>query len=305
MVSRTFIRLNILILALSMIGCGTDEDEEEIKTESDPPPTYCDVPATLERTTNTDRAGEVNFCSAAWVEVTDNVPCVSPAVCETENRQCMKEAGKLSEQCLLPCGGGKICPEGMHCRDCEDSEPYCADTNTCPKPHLRRYDANGAECQQGQSVVIAPAPADVTALCEEYNFNSRCDVSCWQSEQCCDSQQGQEMACISDQRHYDALEKHELIQKCVVTCDSVSDCGSEGGQKYCCMPLDSDDDGRYKTSLLLGTASSSRICWYRGIHDFCPDISGGGGGGGSNACQQCRNTCSGQGSWCQCDDECN
>jgi len=37
---------------------------------------------------------------------------------------------------------------------------------------------------------------------------------------------------------------------------------------------------------------------------LCADTVPGGGGANSDACDQCKRTCSGQGSWCQCDEEC-
>lgn len=297
----------VVLVALVIAGSGCDSSDGGNESDTGTPEAvpYCDHPETRARTADTERAGKVSFCSAAWVEATDNTACLSEAECADQGRRCMKEPGYYSYRCFEACGNGLVCPEGQYCLECEDSEPHCAASSSCPRPKVKRYDANGQECAEGEYTVSAPDATRVTALCA--NFASEdCGVACLDSVECCNSADGTPRACISAEAHYNALGKHTYSQMCRPTCSSASDCSTDS-TKWCCLSYDAADD-EYTTTRVHGQSDAIRVCWSRGIYDFCPKSSGGGGSGGSgglSACEQCRRTCSGQGSWCQCDNECS
>lgn len=228
----------------------------------------CDTEATRAVTRSTSRAGEVATCSEAWVLATDEPRCVAPADCQAQGKACVKTPGKLTEQCSQRCGDGTtVCPEGMTCLQCEDSEPHCSTKSSCPDPRYPQFDGHGNACTW--------------------------TPNCTDTPDCCSTSDGRASICVETFIDFTTREDY-VSRTCEDTCETSSDC-PDG---FCCLPYDKQDPDGTAQIKLLGAHGAYKVCWPPNIYDFCKSAtssggtSGGGsggssGGGSSGGCGKC------------------
>ncbi len=284
MKSSTFV-LSVALTTACIGGGGSgglDGGVEELSLIEQP----CSRDFQAEPTVKTNWAGEVQRCSESWAAGGLKRSCVSAAECEAVGLICSNKNGRLASetQCLVPCQP-QACPgefgerwaEQRHCLVCEDAPPHCSEDSSCRPRVYETVDGYGEACDWSPS-------------------------ECQDTQDCCSHRSGALSTC------YDHIFNGEHIYHptCDYNCDNDADCnaiyGAENG--YCCL-------SRLLSEYpILGEGNGTRVCITREFDDRCQRVptagsgGSGGGGGGLSECQRCRNTCRGQGSWCQCDSEC-
>jgi len=260
-----------LVLAWALVACGSGEAAPSQASEV----RLCDVPETRAHTVRTSRAGEVSYCSDAWVEATSSPPCIAEGDCQASGLQCVKKPGNLVYECRRPCGGGLVCPEGEVCRQCEDSSPHCAPSSACPEPWFPQVNGRGESC------------AWVT--------------DCVTTDDCCSDRRGNPGVCIQKTSHFTTIE-NTVTTSCSSACKTASDCP----ENWCCMSFDRADD-EYYTSIVVDAPATS-TCWAPDIYDFCTSPAGSSTSSGGTECDYsgCLSACveaggTNCGDTCRCD----
>lgn len=230
------------------VGCEGDSDDAG-QTAAE---VYCDTEATRSVKWSTSSAGDVAACSPAWAQATGEAPCRAPSDCEGAGRACVKKPGALGDLCVLRCGDGvTVCPTGMTCLQCEDSEPHCSTRSSCPAPRYPQVDGRGNPCD-------AWVP------------------NCTDTVECCSTAGGRPSVCV--ETYLDFTTRDDFTSRtCNGTCETSADCSTG----FCCLPFDTKESDSSAQIQLLGASGKPKTCFPPDIYDFCKSPASSGGSGGS------------------------